>query len=166
MRNTLRVLAAGLLLATAPAVRAQHTPNTEDPAPEPPAETAERMLTVEMAKLGTGVEERELVGESSTFGVGEKAWLWLHLLGGPADPITVTWTSGEDTYSTELDIGASRWRTWAYKTLWRAGEWSVTVVDANGSELHTQTFVVEMPTTPAEPEPEPEAKPEPESSGP
>ncbi|UCE03508.1 MAG: DUF2914 domain-containing protein [Candidatus Latescibacterota bacterium] len=155
MRKRLALLAVAASLAIVPAAVAQQHGTSEDPAPEPTTETTEPMLEIENARLGTGVEERELVGETSSFGIGEKAWLWLQVVGGPGGPIEVTWHSGQESYTTELDVGASRWRTWAYKTLWRAGEWTVTVSDPKGRELHTQSFVVKEQPAPEEPEASP-----------
>jgi len=97
------------------------------------------------AKLGTGVEERELVAESTTFVVGDTAYLWMRLAGGPSDPVTVTWSIGEHTYDVELRVGAASWRTWSSKNLWKAGDWAVEVRDAAGTSLFRTDFSVTTP---------------------
>ena len=66
----------------------------------------------------------------------------MRLVGGPAEPILVTWSIGDFTYEVELGIGGSPWRTWARKTLFRAGEWTVRVTDADGRELLKQALAV------------------------
>ncbi len=94
------------------------------------------------AKLGTGVEDRELVAESTTFVVGDTAYLWMRLTGGPSDPVTVRWTTGEHTFDVELRVGSASWRTWSSKKLWKSGDWSVEVLDAAGASLFRTDFSV------------------------
>lgn len=123
-------------------------------------------LVVAEAKVGKGVENKELVGEHSDFLVNDKVYLWMRLTGGPSDSITVTWKHGTDSYDTKLNIGGSPWRTWSYKTVWKAGEWTVTVMSADGEVLKEMTFIVKdaAPKTPVEPErtPEPPQPPAPQ----
>jgi len=99
-------------------------------------------LEVSDAKLGKGVQDREIVDEATTFAVNEKAYLWLRVTGGPGD-INVTWSSGDHTDIVPLSIGGSSWRTWANKTLWQAGDWTVTVTDSGGQVLEEITFQVQ-----------------------
>jgi hypothetical protein len=99
-------------------------------------------LEVADAKLGKGVQDREIVDEATTFAVNEKAYLWLRVTGGPGD-INVTWSIGDHTDSVPLKIGGSSWRTWANKTLWQAGDWKVTVTSSDGQVLKEITFQVQ-----------------------
>jgi hypothetical protein len=99
-------------------------------------------LKVEEAVLGTGVEDRMIVGEAKEFMLNEKVYLWLKVAGGPAEDLTVTWKSGGMSYDTKLNIGGSPWRTWAYKTAAFTGAWTVTVTDASGKLLQELTFTV------------------------
>ncbi len=99
-------------------------------------------LAVAECKLGTGVEDRQIVGEDSTFSVNSKVYLWMKLTGGPADSVSVTWKHGDSSYETRLRVGGSPWRTWTYKTVSAAGAWTVTVTDATGSVLKEVTFTV------------------------
>jgi hypothetical protein len=98
-------------------------------------------LEVAEAKLGKGVQDREIVEETATFAVNDKAYLWLRVTGGTG-AVKVTWTNGDFTDSVPLEIGGSPWRTWATKTVWRAGEWKVTVTDSEGNPLKEVTFQV------------------------
>ena len=100
-------------------------------------------LKVTETKLGKDVQNKKIVDTTSTFTVNEKAYLWMRVTGGPADSITVTWKSGDQSYPSKLNVGASTWRTWSYKTLYTAGDWTVTVTDAEGKVLKEVSFKVE-----------------------
>ncbi|MEX1139885.1 MAG: DUF2914 domain-containing protein [Bacteroidota bacterium] len=100
-------------------------------------------LEVTEAKLGKSVENRELAEETATFALNDRAYLWMRVTGGPADSISVTWKTGENTHESKLNIGGSPWRTWSYKTCYVAGPWTVTVTDAQGTVLKELTFTVE-----------------------
>ncbi len=104
-------------------------------------------LSVKQAVLGKGIENKKLVDTTNTFNLNDKAYLWMRIVGGPADSITVTWKSGDQTYPSKLNVGGSPWRTWSYKTLYTAGDWTVTVSDAAGTTLKEMSFKVEADTT-------------------
>ena len=99
-------------------------------------------VQVAEAKLGKGVENKEIKDEATTFAVGEKAYLWMKITGGPGD-LKVNWKVGETTDTISLNVGASSWRTWSTKTLHKAGDWTVTVTDASGTTLKELTFKVQ-----------------------
>ncbi len=101
-----------------------------------------KALKVVAAELGKDVQNKMVVDTTTTFNVNEKAYLWMRLTGGSADSITVTWKSGDQTYPSKLFIGGSPWRTWSYKTLYTAGDWSVSVTDADGNVLKEMSFTV------------------------
>ncbi len=98
---------------------------------------------VAAAKLGREVVDREIVDETSTFAMNERVYLWLKVTGAADDSVTVTWKHDDLTYDYTLTIGGSPWRTWAYKTAWKAGDWMVTVTDSDGNVLKEMTFKVE-----------------------
>ncbi len=102
-------------------------------------------LQIETAKLGTDVQDRELVGDTTAFNLNDRVYLWLKVVGGPADSLVVAWKTGDLEYTTRLNIGGSPWRTWAYKTAAVAGNWTVTVSDASGTVLKELSFVVNKP---------------------
>ena len=104
-----------------------------------------KRLEVAEAKLGKNVQDREIVDETTTFEVNEKAYLWMRVVGGSADSITVTWKTGDQSHDVKLNIGGSPWRTWANKTLYTAGDWTVTVTDADGAVLKEMAFTVTEP---------------------
>lgn len=105
-------------------------------------QTTEKGLRIETAKLGTGVQDRELVGDTTAFSLNDRVYLWMKVMGGSADSITVTWKTGDQTFASKLNIGGSPWRTWAYKTVAIAGDWTVTVSDASGTVLKELSFTV------------------------
>ena len=106
-------------------------------------QAAEKGLEVAEAKLGKGVENRVLTDETATFTLNDRAYLWLRLTGGPADSITVTWKTGDNSYESRLNVGGNPWRTWSYKTCYVAGPWTVTVTNAQGTILKEMSFTVE-----------------------
>ncbi len=95
------------------------------------------------AKLGKEVSDRMLTGEDSVFSKDSKVFLWMKLTGASQQQITVTWKSGEFSHPTTLLIGGSPWRTWASKTVSKAGDWTVTVSDSGGTVLREMNFKVE-----------------------
>ncbi|MFB0525899.1 MAG: DUF2914 domain-containing protein [bacterium] len=102
-------------------------------------EVEETKLTVE-TKLGTAVEERELIGEASTFppSVG-KVYCWT-FVSGAEEPreITHVWYYGvEKMAEVVLPVKYPGYRTWSYKTIlpeWK-GRWSVEILDEAGNKL-------------------------------
>jgi hypothetical protein len=116
------------------------------PAFTPAQEKESKGLKVTEAKLGKDVQNKKIVDTTTTFAVNEKAYLWMRISGGPADSITVTWKSGDQTYPSKLNVGANLWRTWSFKTLYTVGDWTVSVTDAAGKTLKEVSFkVVEAP---------------------
>ena len=101
-----------------------------------------KKLEVADAKLGKDVQDRQIVDETNEFEVNEKAYLWMRVVGGSADSVTVTWKTVDQSYEVKLNIGGSPWRTWANKTLYTAGDWTVTVTDDEGNVLKEMSFTV------------------------
>ena len=100
-------------------------------------------LTVVDAKLGKGVKERMVVDEAAEFAVNDKVYCWVKITGGPSDPIKVVWTIGDYTdQDVSLAVAGDPWRTWSYKTVFKAGEWTVNVVDATGKSLKEMKLTV------------------------
>ena len=52
-------------------------------------------LKVVEAKLGKGIQNRDIAEETTTFALNDRAYLWLRLTGGPAQDIMVSWTNGD-----------------------------------------------------------------------
>ena len=94
------------------------------------------------AKLGKGVTDRMITDEATSFAVGDKVYCWLKLTGGPSDPIKVDWRIGNEVDTIALTVGGDPWRTWSNKTVYKAGDWTVTVTDSAGAKLKEITFTV------------------------
>lgn len=99
-------------------------------------------LQVVDAKLGKGVQDRQITEEATTFAVNDKVYLWLKVTGGPAE-LKVNWKIDDQTDAVTLKIGGNPWRTWSTKTAFKAGDWTVTVTDADGQALKEMKFTVQ-----------------------
>jgi len=119
--------------------------------PEPPAESVEQppvdpQITLEVieAAVGTGIEQRQLVGEADRFVVGTRVHFWTRVVGGHAgDKIRHVWLhNGWEAGNIELSIGASHWRTHSTKLLPEAmqGDWVVEARDSAGRVLAKRRF--------------------------
>ena len=95
------------------------------------------------AKMGKDIADRMITSEDSVFTKNSKVFLWMKIMGGSQQEITVTWKSGTATHATTLMVGGSPWRTWASKTVGNAGDWTVTVTDSSGAVLKEMSFKVE-----------------------
>ncbi len=94
------------------------------------------------AKLGKNVTDRVIVDEDSTFDINSKVFLWLKVESAVNETLTILWKHESIAYETKLAIGGSPWRTWAVKTVFKTGDWSVSVTDATGNVLKELTFTV------------------------
>ncbi len=133
MKKVLSISAAlvSVVLLLSAAVKAQEMKPKAEAKPE-----------VAQLKLGTAVQDREITGEDSTFSLNEKVYAWMRVTGASGDSIMITWKHADLTYSTTVLIGSNSWRTWAYKTMSAAGEWTVTVSTQSGDVLKEVTFTV------------------------
>ena len=100
-------------------------------------------LQVADAKLGKGVQDRNITEEATTFAVNDKVYLWVKLTGSGSDAVKVNWKVGDSTDTVTLKVGGSPWRTWSSKTAWKAGDWTVTITDASDQVLKELKFTVQ-----------------------
>ncbi len=120
------------------------------PAPEPPptpvavaVATASTTLRVRDYGVGTGVENRLLVGRGDAFAPGTRVYFWTHVLGGSGDRIDHVWLrEGVERSRIPLRIGGPSWRTHSIQTLGpgSAGAWVVEARDATGRVLARSEF--------------------------
>jgi hypothetical protein len=94
-------------------------------------------------KVGRNVVDREIVEETTSFAVGDRAHVWLRVEGAAGQSVTVNFNNGSNEYPVKLDIGGSPWRTTANKLLHTAGEWTVTVLDVGGKPLREVKLTVQ-----------------------
>ena len=99
-------------------------------------------MKVAELKLGTGVQDKLISGEDSTFALNTKVYAWMRIAGGAGDSIVVNWKHADKEYKTTIGIGGNSWRTWSYKTVSAAGDWTVTVSNQAGDLLKEATFTV------------------------
>jgi transcriptional regulator with XRE-family HTH domain len=117
-----------------------------EPRPEPiamPSDPTEP--SIRDYGVGTGVRNRQLVGESGRFDEGTQVWFWTHVQGAdPGDRIHHVWLhDGVEAARVKLKIGGSSWRTHSAKTLWpgSSGDWVVEARDEAGRVLAREAFV-------------------------
>jgi len=106
-------------------------------------ETKSEGIQIVDAKLGKDIKDRMIADDNTTFALNSKVFLWLKISGGTNDEITVLWKHGVVAHETRLAIGGSPWRTWAVKTAYKTGDWSVTVTDKEGKVLKEMNFKVQ-----------------------
>lgn len=99
--------------------------------------------SISEAKIGKGIADREITEETAMFTLNETAYLWMRVVGGNGEAVTVTWSNGDQSFDVLLSIGSDSWRTWSSKILHLPGEWAVTVTDATGATLHQSTLTVQ-----------------------
>ena len=99
--------------------------------------------SISEAKIGKGIADREISEEASMFALNETAYVWMRVVGGNGEAVTVTWSNGDQSFEVLLSIGSDSWRTWSSKILHLPGEWTVTVTDAAGTTLYQSTLTVQ-----------------------
>lgn len=106
---------------------------------------AEGSMVVRDFVLSHGIEGREPISNTDTFGVGDgKAFAFarIHNTGAPTT-MSFVWNYGERHHATvPVTIGTSPgWRTWSTVKL-RPGNWHVKLVDGGGEVLLEKAFSV------------------------
>ncbi|MBX7153289.1 DUF2914 domain-containing protein [bacterium] len=102
-------------------------------------------MKVEAFKFGAGINQMEIVGEGTTFsGNAGKVYCWMRVSGGQGRFVKLKWYhNGAFIGDVQLDIKYNPMRTYAYRTVTgRQGTWTVEVVDAAGTILHSANFTV------------------------
>ncbi len=107
-----------------------------------PAQQTAAGIQVGDAKLGKDVKDRQVTDETTDFALNDKVYLWVKVTGASGEQLKATWKTGDHTYTSDLTIGGSPWRTWCYKTAAIAGDWTVTVADSKGTVLKELSFKV------------------------
>lgn len=106
-------------------------------------------LTVEEFEFGTAIENREIVNPDSSFSadVGQ-VYCFTRITGAETETsVTHIWyLDGVEMATVDLTVRGPNWRTWSNKTIFSdwTGEWSVDVLDAEGSLLMSKSFTVGM----------------------
>jgi hypothetical protein len=168
-------LVAGLTLAGL--AFAAHAQSEGAASPPPPPEAAAAPVAapaepssvkVVDAKLGTGVENRDIVGEAERFSsdVG-RVYFWNRLEGSEGSQVSHVWYKGDTKWSeVPLTLKFASMRTWSYKTIPanETGTWRVDVVAPDGSVLKSTSFQIEEAAAAAPAPAAPAATPTPTST--
>ena len=126
--------------------------------------------TVARAMFTSAVEEREPVDALERVPADTPSVHYFTELRDLTDrTVTHVWShEGEAMDEVSFEVGGPRWRVWSRKTLrpeW-TGEWTVTVVDDAGNELHSDRLTVGDAPAPEEPATEGPATEEPTTEEP
>jgi transcriptional regulator with XRE-family HTH domain len=101
-------------------------------------------LSITHQDVGTGIEDRQLVGQRDRFTAGTQVWFWNLVEGGSSgDKIDHVWLrEGVEVARIPLTLGGPRWRTYSSKTLraGSAGKWAVEARDDTGRVLAHREF--------------------------
>ena len=120
-----------------PAPPPDDPPPVDDKAP-PPATDASAEV-----KAGTGVEQREIVGEATAFPAGTTVWVWSLVKNGEPSVKHVWKRDGKPVWTATLRIGSKRWSTSSRRRIPSAGSWEVDVQTVDGASLGTVAFTVQ-----------------------
>ncbi|MBL0350868.1 MAG: DUF2914 domain-containing protein [Elusimicrobia bacterium] len=128
--------AVGLVVGGLSFVRAEEMAPVAAPAPAG--------VEILGASVGTGVDNRELTGESATFDAGvTRVYCWTKAKAAtvPGSLKHVWSVDGKEVSEVPLTLSVSPARTWSYKTVW-PGAWKVEVKDDAGTVLKSIDFTV------------------------
>jgi hypothetical protein len=111
------------------------------------ADLTQSSLTLRSIAAGTDVQDRRLVGESTTFQTGAPVWVHIAVRNtGPEDQVKMVWLlEGDAVWAMDLDVGTSAgWRTWTRMRMpaTRTGQWTVEVHDTDGRLMGDVMFDV------------------------
>ncbi len=135
--STMYSLALSLVLSLSTTAVAQ------DQAPQPPADTKPASDASAEVKAGTGVENRELVGEATSFPAGTTVWVWSLVKNAEGSVKHVWKRDGKEVWTATMRIGGKKWSTSSRRTIPNAGSWEVDVQTADGTSLGTAAFTIE-----------------------
>ena len=113
-----------------------------------PAAALASAVSVSEAAIGTGVEERVLVGQGFQFdsSVG-KLYAFTRIIGAPSETqVSHKWYYGDQLMAeVSLPVRGANWRTWSTKSVmpdW-VGNWRVDVIGEDGEVLDSMNFSIQ-----------------------
>jgi len=120
-------------------VFSQNAQDIQQTKPEP-------AVKIEKLAVGTNVDKRELVGESTTFSSDtSRVYVWTRVVEVSTIPTTVDlvfYFNDKKVDDIKLDIKGVPFRTWVIKTVF-PGNWKVDLIDSEGNVIATSEFKVE-----------------------
>ncbi len=101
-----------------------------------------QQLAVPEHAVGTGIEQRRIVGESESFAAGTTVWFWTRVEGGAAGEVVrhIWLHEGRRIHAVDLELGGWHWRTYSRMTLPSTGSWVVEARDREGQLLAAREF--------------------------
>lgn len=105
-------------------------------------------IRIDQIEIGTGIENRTLIGVDSTFSNDiNTLYCFTRVDGAEGSPTLkhIWYHEGEEKANVDLTIRTNSFRTWSSKKIWHTwkGNWRVDVVDENGEILATKKFSIE-----------------------
>ena len=135
--------AAAPKVAEKPAVPATAAATTQETEEEPAESDYVEVVDLMLAK---GLENREPVDAGTTFEAGGQVYTWVKLkVKEDETTIKMRWSIDDKPIFTSEAVTVKRspsWRTWLTKTLDRAGDWKVEILDADDKPVHAASFTV------------------------
>jgi hypothetical protein len=128
-------LSLALSLSATTAFAEEKAPTEAKPAPVAGEASAE-------IKAGTGVENREIVGEATSFPAGTTVWVWSLVKNAEGSVKHVWKRDGKDVWTATMRVGSKKWSTSSRRTIPKAGSWEVEVQTLDGASLGTVAFTV------------------------
>lgn len=147
MKKSVMILVAGLFFSTATLAQ-ESMPEQPMPAESMPAESMPQaeasMGTVARALFTTGVQDREPVDQiTRANNTVSTVYFFTELRDLAGHAVTHRWKyNGTVMAEVKFDVGGARWRVFSSKNFvpeW-VGEWTVDVVDGDGSVLTSESM--------------------------
>lgn len=101
-------------------------------------------VKVDRVALGTGVENREPMGETKEFMASVNRvyhWSKISAANVPTEIKHVWYAGGKKEAEVSLPVKYVSMRTWSSKAVW-PGQWKVEIVDSSGHVISSTEFVV------------------------
>jgi len=111
---------------------------------EGPADQLNQSVQIEKIAIGTGIQDRELVGQATEFSASlGRVYCWTKVIAQnvPTSVKHVWYLDGKKSVEITLNVKYPRTRTWSNKAI-RPGSWKVEVLDESGSAVSSVEFKV------------------------
>jgi hypothetical protein len=149
MNALVRVL-LGVTIALGTATGSAHAQGKEQAAsvqpgqagqPAPPAQPSGATAEV---KAGTGYQSFAVVGEATSFPAGTLVFAVSTVRGADGTTVKHVWKKdGAELWTASLRIGSSRWTTSSRRLLNQPGQYTVSVLAEDGSEIGKVDFTIQ-----------------------
>lgn len=136
MKNLIGVMLGAVLFMGAGFASAQGT--------EAAKTAAESSGVTAQVQAGTGYQSHAVVGEATSFPVGTLVFVVSTVSGADGTTIKHVWKKdGAELWTATLPIGSKRWTTNSRRLLTQPGQYSVSVLSADGNEIGKADFTIQ-----------------------